>query len=258
MNEIQGAVPAAKVSAQSDALDELPVAYVETDAHGAITRANRLTRSLYSSHAGELIGKPAWELMPAEEREMSRAAFKAAMESAEPPAAARRFIFDASGHYRVYEMHRNVIRDACGEPTGMRVVTVDVTDAHEAYEEVRRARLWLESVMASLPDAVIVTDALGFIRSVNPAAEKLFGWKAEELAGKLVEEALTAPLQASVDKTELSFALALSGHCRGAVTLLDHERREVRVEIDASPIVDKDNGFTSGVVSVLRRIEDAG
>jgi two-component system sensor kinase FixL len=258
MNEIPGAAPDAKGNAHSDALDELPVAYVEMDAHGAITRANRLTRSLHSSHSGELIGKPAWELMPAEDREMSRMAFTTAMETGEDPPVARRSIFTASGAYRVHELHRNVIRSAQGQPAGMRVVTVDVTEAHKAYEEARRDRLWLESVVASLADAVIVTDALGFIRSANPAAEKLFGWKAGEMTGKLIEEALPVRSQGTGGETMFSFALALSGHCRGAAILLDRERREVQVEIDASPIVDKDNGFTSGVVSVLRRVESAG
>jgi PAS domain S-box-containing protein len=254
MNEVPEIVPAIS---GLEMLDGLPVAYVELDVHGAITRANRLTRSLHSSHAGELIGKLAWELMPAEEQEQSRAAFRTAMETGEDPPVARRFIYTNSGSFRMHELHRNVIRDAGGQPAGMRVVTVDVTEAHKAYEEARRARLWLESVLASLADAVIVTDALGFIRTVNPAAEELFGWKGAEMTGKLIEEALPAPSHLPGDQTEFSFAMALNGHHRGAATLLDRERREVRVEIGASPIVDQDSGFTAGVVSVLRRAKDA-
>ena len=37
--------------------------------------------------------------------------------------------------------------------------------------------------------------------------------------------------------------------------MLDRERREVRVDITTSPIVDKENGITTGVVSVVRRVE---
>jgi hypothetical protein len=40
MSDMPGTLPAAEGNAQSDPLDELPVAYVEMDAHGAITRAN--------------------------------------------------------------------------------------------------------------------------------------------------------------------------------------------------------------------------
>ncbi|MGA3371511.1 MAG: PAS domain S-box protein [Terracidiphilus sp.] len=257
MNQIPGPALAAQAAAQPDPLDELPVAYVEMDAHGAITRANRLTRSLHSSDAGELIGKPAWELMPPSEQEMSRAAFRAAMDSTEPPAAAHRFIYDASGQYRVYEMHRNVIRAASGQPTGMRVVTVDVTEAHVAHEEARRARLWLERVLASLADAIIVTDALGFVRTINPAAEALFGWEAGELTGRSIEEAFPMLSYLSGEKTEFSFARSLESPCRGTATLLDRQHREVRAEISASPIVDKVNGSTAGVVCVVRQLKEA-
>jgi PAS domain S-box-containing protein len=226
------------------------------DAQGAIVRANRLTRSLHSSHAGELIGKVAWKLMPAEEQEMSRASFTKALETGEDPPVARRSLFTASGHYRVHEVHRNVIRDDSGKPAGMRVVTVDVTDAHREFEEARRARVWLESVLAALSAAVIVTDALGLVRNLNPAAEELLGWRAEEMIGVMVDEALPVLAYRCGERTEFNFTNALAGHCRGVATLLDRENREVRVEIGASPILNKETGFTEGVVTVLRKLEE--
>ena len=258
MNEIPLAIPAAIDNAPSDPLDELPVAYTETNIQGAITRANRQTRALHSSHSGELNGKLAWELMPAEDQEMSRAAFRAAMEACVDPPLARRSIYTSSGAFRMLELHRNLIRDADGKPTGMRVVTVDVTEAHKAKEEAQRARLWLESVLAAISDAIIVTDALGFIRTVNPAAEELFGWKAEELTGKVIEKALPMLSYLSDDKKLARFTMALDKPARGVATMLGHARRQVRVEISSSPIVDKESGFTTGVVSVMRGMEEAG
>jgi PAS domain S-box-containing protein len=241
----------------SDPLDDLPVAYVEMDVTGTIIRANRLTRESHASHAGELIGKLAWDLMPTEEQEMSCAAFMSAMETGEDPPVARRSLYTASGQFRVHEIHRNVIRDAEGRSTGMRVVNVDVTDAHRALDEAQRARVWLENVLAALADAVIVTDALGFIRTVNPAAEEMFGWKAAELRGKVIDRVLPLLSYLSDDGKPVSFTMALEKRARGVGTTLDRERREVHVEIGTSPIVDAENGFTIGVVSVFRRLEEA-
>jgi two-component system sensor kinase FixL len=252
MNEVTTVLSTTDESAPSDPFDELPVAYVEMDARGAITRANRLTRSIHSSHAGELIGRLAWELMPATDQEMSRAAFKAAMDSNQDPPVAKRSLYTSSGHFRMHELHRNIIRDADGHPTGMRVVTLDVTETYKAHEETLHARQWLESVIASLPEAVIVTDALGFIRTVNPATEALFGWKAAELKGKVIESALPVLAYHSQDRMPLNFTMALSKPTQGVATMLDRERREVRVEICASPIVDGENGGAAGVVSILR------
>lgn len=257
MNESSASVLTPEGSGQSDQLDDLPVAYVEMDSRGVIVRANRLTRSLHSEHTGELIGRLAWELVPVEEQEPNCAAFMAVLQAGVDPPPVRRSVFTNSGSFRVLELHRNLIRNAAGQPTGMRVVSVDITDAHKAAEEARRARLWLESVLASMADAVIVTDALGFIRTVNPAAEQLFGWKAAELKGKVIERALPVLSYLSRDAAQPSFKLALHQHVRGVATILDRQRREVRVEIGASPILDSEHGGTVGVVNVLRRLDDA-
>jgi PAS domain S-box-containing protein len=255
MNEISASLTSANEFGQSDAIEELPVAYVETDAHGAIIRANRMTRALHSRHAGELIGKLAWELMPTEEQEMSAAAFVSAMETGIDPPPVRRSVYTRCDAYRVHDLHRNLIRDAAGKPTGMRVVSVDVTEALTAQREAEKARQWQECVFESMPEAVIVTDALGVIRSVNSVAEDLFGWKAVELIGQDFAEAF---FPSSLNRQpEVGLVTVLSKNMRGMARMMNRERQELRVEINSAPMVDKEHGITVGVVSVLRRAEDA-
>ena len=239
----------------SDAIDELPVAYVEMDAHGAITRANRMTNAMHSSHMGELVGKMAWELMPTEEQDLSCAAFVAAMETGIDPGIVRRSIYTSHETFRVYDLHRNLIRDDGGKAIGMRAVTVDVTDAVTAQQEAEKASQWLECVFASMPEAVIVTDALGSIRNANPAAEELFGWRAEEMVGREYEEVFTPR---SVDgQAEIGLVTVLSKSVRGMAKMIDRKRQELRVEISTAPMMDKARGITVGVVSILRRAEEA-
>ena len=52
---------------------------------------------------------------------------------------------------------------------------------------MRRQREWLRVTLSSIGDAVIATDAEGRITFVNPVAESLTGWKAEEAAGQRVQ-----------------------------------------------------------------------
>jgi PAS domain S-box-containing protein len=245
------------VDAAPDAIDELPLPYIEMDATGRITRVNRATLALHSPDQGKLIGRMAWEFMPGDEKNPSCAAYLALMESGGDPPVVYRSLYDRSGEYRTYAMYRSLMRDEEGRPSGMRMLSLDVTEEKRELEEARRARLWLESVIASLADAVLVTDALGFIRSANPAAETLFGWRFAELEGKLIEKALPVLSYVSDDPTKLSFTMSLAGHCRGIATILDRESREVRVEIGTSPILNKESGFTEGVVAVLRTLEQA-
>ena len=240
-----------------DILEELPVAYIELNAQGSVKRANRAARALYPHENEEIAGKLLWNLMPAAEKEISRAAFFKMMESGNSPPPIRRTIYTSAAEFRTFELHRSLMRDAAGKPAGVRWVSFDVTESQLAQQEALQARLWLESVLESIAEAVIATDALGFLRTVNPAAEELLGWKAGDLIGKMVEEGLPLLSYASADQRPLNHRLALEERTRGIATLLNRARRELRVEISTSPIVDKANGITTGVVSVLRRVEEA-
>ncbi|MGO9316988.1 MAG: PAS domain-containing protein [Terracidiphilus sp.] len=251
--------PAAPPDASvTEALEELPVAYVELNAKGVVTRANRAARALYPHEQDKFIGDTLWNFMTSAEKEISRAAFFKIMESGDSPPPIQRTGYTSGGEYRTFELHRSLICDAQGKPAGLRMVTFDVTGAHIAHEEAHQAKKWLESVMASIPEAVIVTDSLGFVRTVNQAAEELLGWKAEELIGMMIEKGLPRLSYTSADQKSLTHRIALEKRTKGIATVLDHARRELRVEISTSPIVDKDSGFTTGVVSVLRQMEEAG
>lgn len=244
-----------------DAVDQLPLPYIEMDASGTITRANRAALCLHPAEQGGLVGSMAWELMATDEKEQSCAAYLSFMVSGEDPPPVMRSLYTGGGEFRTCELHRNLIRDSEGRPAGMRLMLVDVTPAKKALEEAQYRSSWLESMIESMADGVIMTDALGFIRVVNPAAEQLFGWKAKELIGKVIEKGLPllsfASEQGQEKGAELSFTMKLSGPCRGVATILGRLRQEVRVELTTSPILDRETGFTTGVVSLMRPLEQA-
>ena len=49
-------------------------------------------------------------------------------------------------------------------------------------------RSWFATTMCSLSDGVIATDASGFVRFINPSAERLTGWAKADAIGKSIEE----------------------------------------------------------------------
>lgn len=235
-----------------DVLDELPLAYVELDTQGCILAANRAARAFHPGRS--LIGQDGWDFLAPAQKEQARAEFLACAESGEEPAVIRRSIYVASGSFRTFELHRSLIRNPEGQAIGMRVAGVDVTEVHAAQEEAHRASMWMESVIESVAEAVIVTDALGFVRSINRTAAELTGWTAREIIGTIIDRSLPILSYSSPCGDTLDFRTALSRPCRGEAAILDRQRRELRVEISASPIVDKDNGCTLGVVGILRKV----
>ncbi len=237
-------------------IEELPVAYFELNVVGVVTCANRAARILHHDHESDLVGRDIWEFVAEDEKTLGRKAFLAIMASGEEPPVIRRSLYNGVNEFRTYEMYRSLICDSEGRPAGMRYAYIDVTEAQIAHEETQKARQWLESVLASIAEAVIVTDGLGFVRTVNPAAEELLGWKAEEMIGKVIEKGMPVLAYTSSEQKSLTHRIALEKRTRGIATVLDRERRQLRVEISTSPILDKENSFTMGVVSVLRRMEE--
>jgi PAS domain S-box-containing protein len=238
-----------------DAIEELPVAYIEIDGTGKITRANRAAYALYPNDSGPLIGRLAWESMVHDEKQISRYTFFSSMESGEDPPVVRRTLYTSKGQYRIFELHRSIMRDTQGNATGLRVVSFDVTEAVEQHEEAHKARLWMESVLESVADPVLITDTLGQLLYVNPATERLTGWSSSELSGKMLETGMPVVSYHSNDGNAPDSFSILEKPTRGSATVLDRNHQPLRVELSSSPILDKVKGYTIGVVYILRKLD---
>lgn len=62
---------------------------------------------------------------------------------------------------------------------------------------VREAHL--ASILDTVPDAMVLIDAGGLVRSFSSAAERLFGWKASEIAGRNVNVLMPEPYRSAHD-----------------------------------------------------------
>jgi PAS domain S-box-containing protein len=237
-------------------IDLLPLPYVEIDANGIITRVNNATVALHHPLHGELVGKSGWDLLAIDEKDRSSAAFHALMVSGEEPPVIHHSIFDRSGKFRTYEMHRRLIRNGRKKAAGIRMICIDVTEAKRDLEEAQRARQWLESAMLSLAEAVILTDALGLIHSVNPAAEKLCSRSAVALKAMAIDELLSVEPRPGENGATLDLQTMLQIPVKGIATVKASERRPVKVEFSTSPIFEKDSGSVSGVTALLRQLEN--
>jgi PAS domain S-box-containing protein len=63
----------------------------------------------------------------------------------------------------------------------------EVSEAAQARREAERLKAQLETMLLSIGDGVLATDAAGRITLLNPAAEQLTGWRADEALGQPAE-----------------------------------------------------------------------
>ncbi|MCR5872187.1 MULTISPECIES: PAS domain S-box protein [unclassified Sphingomonas] len=78
------------------------------------------------------------------------------------------------------------LRDEGGTLLGFGGTIEDITDRKAAEAAVARSELHLRSILATVPDAMIVIDERGQMLSFSAAAERLFGYSEAEVVGKNV------------------------------------------------------------------------
>jgi two-component system sensor kinase FixL len=89
-----------------------------------------------------------------------------------------------NGNVRAVEGSSRAFYDADGALVRTIGVIVDVTEREDREAALRRSEAQLRSVLDTVPDAMVAVDGDGIIRQFSPAAEALWGWRAEEVTGK--------------------------------------------------------------------------
>jgi PAS domain S-box-containing protein len=178
------------------------------------------------------------------------------------------------------------LRDSSGEVRGFLKITRDLTEwkqneentrrllqeeaarqaaeasaqeARRAQQEERRQREQLHVTLASIGDAVIVTDTLGTVTFLNPVAQALTGWELQDAAGQSLEMVFRIingetrqPAENPVSKVvQQGFTVGLANH----TVLLARDGREISIDDSAAPIRGEE-GTISGVVLVFRDVTE--
>lgn len=154
---------------------------------GIVDSWNRAAEQLFGYAADEIIGKDVRMLLPPDQRDEENEILRRVL-------AAERI-----EHYETRRLHRDghlvelsltisPLAGADGTIIGASVIARDIS-------EQRRAHIWREQLAAiveSSEEAILSKDVDGIVTSWNPAAERLYGYAAEEMVGRSIS-ILTPP-----------------------------------------------------------------
>ncbi len=122
---------------------------------------------------------------------------------------------------------------------------------------VEDSRQLLETTLASIGDAVIVTDADGTIRFMNPVAERLTGWFANDAERRPLEDVFQLVHEVTRENVENPYrAVQRKGVVPGIAeqsVLVARDGRDIAIEDSSAPIRDA-AGKVLGVVLVFRDV----
>jgi len=118
----------------------------------------------------------------------------------------------------------------------------------------------LESSLAAAPDALVVINDTGVIQSFSNAAERLFGWSADEVVGQNVNRLMPSSYADEHDGYIARYLSTGEAHVIGSyrqVTGLRKDGSEFPMELRIGEVRTGDKRYFTGVVRDLTTLEEA-
>jgi len=236
-------------------------AVITTDIDGRITYINGIAESLTGWSHAEALGQPLESVFrivnEVTRKPVENPALRALREGIVVGLANHTVLLKKDGNECPIDDSAAPIRDELGRVSGcvliFRDVTVQRLVEQEKANQLLTARL-LASIVESSNDAIIGKSLDGIIQSWNAAAERLFGYTAEQAIGRHIS--LVIPAE-RIDEEDEIIAKLKAGH---RIEQYETERirsdgQRIFVSLTISPIND-DSGKVIGASKIVRDITD--
>jgi PAS domain S-box-containing protein len=239
-------------------------AIIGKDLNGTILSWNKSAERIFGYSAQEAIGKPISIIAPPGRNEMPEILerIKRGVRIDHYQTVRR----TKSGRLLDISLTVSPLRDSSGQIIGASKIARDISERKQAEERLRRSeeearetRDLLRTTLASIGDAVIVTDAQGNVTFLNDVAAALTGWSEKEAVGlplkkifAISNEETGASVESPLEKVfREGRIVGLANHTR----LTAKSGRQIPIDDSAAPIRDAKGGVV-GVVLVFRDVTE--
>ena len=225
-------------------------AIISKDLNGIISTWNRGAEQLFGYTTDEVIGKPITILIP-EGRFNEEPAILSRIRSGRPVEHYETIRKHKDGSLLNISLSVSPIRDESGTIIGASKIARNITEQKRAQEAI----LFQASLLDAVEEAVVATDLNGRITYWNSFAERLYGWRSQEVIGADVAEVV--PAVDSKDHATIIMEQLRDGQSwSGELILKRRDGSEFLAAITDSPIFNE-KGELIGVVGVSSDITEA-
>ncbi len=145
------------------------------------------------------------------------------------------------------ETHFFRFRDSRGEKVGIIGIIRDISWRLQAGDALRRSEQRFRELFNSISDLIFTQDLEGRLTSINPAMNKLFGFKAEDLLGRRVSEFMD-PKYRPAFVSEYLAGIRQNGHSKGISRFSRKDGDWIYIEYRCKLVTpDKGEPFISGI-----------
>lgn len=233
-------------------IEAAPVATIISDDAGKISLINQQTELLFGYHPDELIGKPIEILLPENFRKdhvQHRASFMANPHTRSMGTGLELFAQRKDTTKFPVEVELSYVETQ----EGMLVMAyiVDITGRRERELQLR----YSASMQENITDAVISTDLNFVIQSWNRAAERIYGWRADEVKGKPVTGVLLTEFPSELTEDRAIDDFFEHGFWTNEVTQRHKDGHLIHI-LSSTVLFKDDNGHSVGVVAMNHDISE--
>ncbi|MGA2230899.1 MAG: PAS domain S-box protein [Tepidisphaeraceae bacterium] len=165
---------------------------------GVIVNWNRAAERIYGYASDEVKGRSATLLVPADRMD----------ETARILSTVRRGGVSRMETLRVRKNGAVIpvaltvapVRDALGQLVGTSTISRDISQLKNAESALQESATKTASILTTMVDGVVTIDERGMVDSMNPAAERLFGYAASEVFGRNVKMLMPEPYKSEHDE----------------------------------------------------------
>lgn len=170
---------------------------VVTDTQGRVTFLNAAAETLTGASSAQARNRPVEDVCLFVEARGLRPVshpVREVLRTGEQAATREPVLLASGGHTeRPVDARAAPIRHESGRLLGVAMTVRDITDQRRAEVRLRRSEARNRAILTSALDPIITVDQTGVIAGFNPAAERTFGYREDEVVGRRLDEAVFAP-----------------------------------------------------------------
>jgi two-component system sensor kinase FixL len=170
------------------------------DARGTIESFNRGAQALFGYPESEVIGRNVSILMPSPHHEEHDTYLERYLTTGDAKIiGVGREVTGRRRDGTLFPLHLSVGEMQIGSERKFTGMLHDLTKRVRLEDELRRSEARWRAIIDSAVDGIVVIDAHGRVESFNPAAERMFGYAAEEVLGRNVDMLMPSPYREEHD-----------------------------------------------------------
>jgi two-component system sensor histidine kinase/response regulator len=234
-------------------LDIAGVMIVALDDQGRVTLVNKTACQILGYRDKDILGRPWIQnfVHPQERKEVERIFRLIKVGKIAKFKKVENKVLTKDGQERLVEWTNSEIRDGAGRFLGTLSSGADITLRRQAEMEFHREKAYLDMLIESAPEGIVLTSPAGEVLQVNDEFTRMFGYSDKEVLGRNIDNFIS--LKGDREGSQLITGLTE----KGVKTALETVRRRkdgtaIQVSLLASPIIF--DGHIQAIYAIYRDI----